>query len=63
MRTIWRGEDTAGIEGKEEGRERLFKRALGLLDRLQAGVVLDRSRQRNGSRVTDAVSPETARSC
>ena len=60
MRTIWRGEETAGMEGKEEGEERLFKRALGLRDRLQAGVVLEGVRQRNCSIGTDVFVVDTA---
>ena len=52
------------IIGRERGGggERLFKRALGLLDRLQAGVALERARQRNRSIVADVVLGETARS-
>ena len=47
------------VEGKED-EFRLFKRALGLHDRLQAGVALERTRQRNRFRVADDLALDTA---
>ena len=60
MRTIWRGEETAVVEGKRRGGRGSSKRALGLLNRMQAGVVLECARQRNHSIVADVFSEDTA---